>query len=213
MEEVTVRVSDASLILQSTAAESEDSRESTHQRKVFVDRDLKPSNIFEKLSNVYVNSLGTLPENTSEEKELKLKILTSWVSNLSEQNSILIQTVEQVEQEALDRVALLEDRLRKSSRITAEYMTKFQDCNYCKKVNEEEETLDVSVYENTEYEKESKPSLPEVDSLEDILKKRICNLQNDISGLLEIIRRARCYDVWDASGLNFVELTYEDIFG
>jgi len=42
---------------------------------------------------------------------------------------------------------------------------------------------------------------------------RIEKLQSDITNVLELIRRVREDNSWDAIGLTFNEVTYEDIFG
>jgi hypothetical protein len=42
---------------------------------------------------------------------------------------------------------------------------------------------------------------------------QIERLKSDISNLIEFIRRVREENLWDATGLSFSEVTYEDIFG
>lgn len=42
-------------------------------------------------------------------------MLQSYVNDLSEQNEVLVSTVEELEREANDRVALLEEKLQKAS--------------------------------------------------------------------------------------------------
>ena len=44
-----------------------------------------------------------------------MRILQSYVNDLSEQNEVLVQTVEELEKEANERVALLESKLTKSN--------------------------------------------------------------------------------------------------
>jgi hypothetical protein len=45
------------------------------------------------------------------------------------------------------------------------------------------------------------------------MRTRIQNLQNDVTNLLEVIRRLREEHTWDTTGLTFTEVTTEDIFG
>ena len=46
---------------------------------------------------------------------MRMRILQSYVNDLSEQNEVLVQTVEELEKEANDRVALLESKLQKTA--------------------------------------------------------------------------------------------------
>lgn len=46
---------------------------------------------------------------------MRLRILQSYINDLSEQNEVLVQTVEELEKEANDRVALLENKLQKTA--------------------------------------------------------------------------------------------------
>jgi hypothetical protein len=41
---------------------------------------------------------------------------------------------------------------------------------------------------------------------------QIQKLQSDITNLSELVRRVREENSWDATGLTFTEVTYEDIF-
>jgi hypothetical protein len=51
------------------------------------------------------------------------------VSDLEELNAMLVQMVEQLEQEAADRVSLLQEGLQRSSQAAHAYMTKVDDCD------------------------------------------------------------------------------------
>lgn len=44
-----------------------------------------------------------------------MRVLQSYVNDLSEQNEVLVQTVEELEREANERVELLEAKLQKTS--------------------------------------------------------------------------------------------------
>jgi hypothetical protein len=59
--------------------------------------------------------------------QIKLLVLQSWVSDLEEQNIMLIETVEQLEQEAAVRVSLLQEGLQRSSQAALAYMRKLDD--------------------------------------------------------------------------------------
>ncbi|KAK7865164.1 hypothetical protein R5R35_002222 [Gryllus longicercus] len=168
----------------------------------------KSVKILEEFKRIYLERLRKIEEETPEEgAELKLKTLASWINDLGEQNLMLVETVEQLEQEAADRVMLLEERLKKSSHIALEYLSRLEEYD--------------NQFLNQAFEKDQPTMLPiktsnrlmQAQQTEEILKTRISNLQNDISGLLELIRRARYEGSWDTNGLSFLEVTYEDIFG
>ena len=59
--------------------------------------------------------------------QLKLRTLQSWVQDLGEQNAMLIQTVEQLEHEASERVALLKEGLDRSARSALNFMNKLDE--------------------------------------------------------------------------------------
>ena len=46
---------------------------------------------------------------------MRMRILQSYVNDLSEQNEVLVQTVEELEKEANERVVLLENKLKKTA--------------------------------------------------------------------------------------------------
>ncbi|XP_035826995.1 uncharacterized protein LOC118478143 [Aplysia californica] len=50
-----------------------------------------------------------------ETSKMRVRVLQSYVNDLSEQNEVLVQTVEELEREANERVAMLEDKLQRTS--------------------------------------------------------------------------------------------------
>lgn len=56
---------------------------------------------------------------------MRMRLLQSYVQDLSEQNEVLVKTVEELEQEANGRVALLEDRLNKKTTLAKVSTVKF----------------------------------------------------------------------------------------
>ncbi len=48
---------------------------------------------------------------------MRMRILQSYVNDLSEQNEVLVKTVEELETEANDRVALLETKLTRNGTL------------------------------------------------------------------------------------------------
>jgi hypothetical protein len=53
--------------------------------------------------------------------------MQSYISDLEEQNAVFLQTVLQLEQEAADRVTLLQEGLHRSSQAAVAYRTKLDD--------------------------------------------------------------------------------------
>ncbi|KAJ8916239.1 hypothetical protein NQ315_016378 [Exocentrus adspersus] len=57
----------------------------------------------------------------------KLKLQQEWISDLSDQNEMLVRAVEELEHEATERVALLEDKLQKSAQCLCEVMKRYRE--------------------------------------------------------------------------------------
>lgn len=68
----------------------------------------KTLKIFDKFQALYEDQLNKIDESSVDSLQLKVKLLQEWVSDLTEQNVMLVKTVEELEEEALSRVALLE---------------------------------------------------------------------------------------------------------
>ncbi|XP_068084746.1 early endosome antigen 1 isoform X2 [Anabrus simplex] len=84
--------------------------------------------IIDEIHQLYADRLQKIDDEAgSEGAQLKIKMLQSWVNDLGEQNAMLVRTVEKLEQEAAERVQLLEESLQRSSRVAMEYMKKLQD--------------------------------------------------------------------------------------
>lgn len=55
---------------------------------------------------------------------MKLQVMSDWIKDLGEQNAMLVYTVEDLEQAACSRVKLLEEKLRQSSQIVVDNLTR-----------------------------------------------------------------------------------------
>jgi hypothetical protein len=53
--------------------------------------------------------------------------MQSWIFDLEEQHAVFLQTMVQLEQEAVDRVSLLQEGLHRSSQAALAYRTKLDD--------------------------------------------------------------------------------------
>lgn len=51
---------------------------------------------------------------------MKMKIMTEWIKDLGEQNIMLVNTVQDLEQTASDRVKILEEKLKHSSKVVSD---------------------------------------------------------------------------------------------
>ncbi|XP_064112135.1 uncharacterized protein LOC135219359 isoform X15 [Macrobrachium nipponense] len=139
--------------------------------------------------------------------ESKVCVLESWVRDLGEQNAVLVATVEELEKEAADRVALLEDRLAKMATTTRESCVSLRD-----------HQLQVSslVAGKMGLEKEAHSLGEKLVNLERSnmrLKEDNNNLQGDLTNLVQLITRARLTGQWEADDLTFTCVTPEQVFG
>ncbi|GFG30251.1 hypothetical protein Cfor_11795 [Coptotermes formosanus] len=64
---------------------------------------------------------------TAKNAIIKLKAMQSWIFDLEEQHAVFLQTMVQLEQEAVDRVSLLQEGLHRSSQAALAYRTKLDD--------------------------------------------------------------------------------------
>lgn len=56
--------------------------------------------------------------------QMKLQIMSDWIKDLGEQNTMLVHTVEDLEQTACSRVKMLEEKLKQSSQIVVDNLTR-----------------------------------------------------------------------------------------
>ncbi|XP_033227458.1 myosin-2 heavy chain-like isoform X2 [Belonocnema kinseyi] len=151
--------------------------------------------ILDEFKKLYENRIDAVDQDSSvtefERISKKFKIMTEWVKDLREQNVMLVRTVEDLEQAAVSRVKLLEDKLLHSSTLVSE--------NIIQCTNSGEALNNLS------------DRVGELERDEDYLQNRIECLQSDIRGLLELIRRARQEKCWSHEGIQFYEITPADI--
>ncbi|EFN82614.1 hypothetical protein EAI_00906 [Harpegnathos saltator] len=121
----------------------------------------------------------------------KLQIMSDWIKDLGDQNTMLVQTVQDLEQAACSRVKLLEEKLKKSSQIVEDNLIGS---------NHSEEALNILSNRVDKLQKDEK-----------FLVRKIECLQSDIRGLLELIRRACCQNIWSLEGITFFEIQPKDI--
>ncbi|XP_043260753.1 putative leucine-rich repeat-containing protein DDB_G0290503 isoform X1 [Colletes gigas] len=146
---------------------------------------------FQKLYEDRIENVDQEFESEIDQVCMKLEISREWIRNLKEQNIMLVQIVEDLEQAALNRVKLLEQKLKQSSMIVFDSTINMYDTE--KDIN----TLSNRI-SNLEKDKEYK-------------QQKIEFLQSDIRGLLELIRRAAQEKHWNLEGIKFFEIEPSDI--
>ncbi|XP_023247281.1 uncharacterized protein PFB0145c [Copidosoma floridanum] len=131
------------------------------------------------------------PTTDAQRTELKLKIMTDWVKDLGEQNAMLVQTVHDLEQAAVCRVKLLENKLQATSTLIAHNMS-----------NTDKSEENLNVLSNR---------ICHLASDQNDMQDKIDRLQSDIGNLLKLIKRGRTANNWDLDGITFYEVQPSDI--
>ncbi|XP_066593770.1 interaptin-like isoform X2 [Prorops nasuta] len=122
---------------------------------------------------------------------IKLQIMTDWIQDLGEQNTMLVHVVEELEEAASSRVKLLSEKLQLSSDLAIKAHVK---------ANHSEENIDLLL---------SQVNTLKAQKLH--LTQEIEFLQSDIRGLLELIRRAQEDNCWNTEGIKFFAIQPSDI--
>ena len=135
----------------------------------------------------------------------QMDVLQNYVTELTEQNEILIQTIEGLERDHNNKVASLENRLQKSS------------------LNLKEKSAECDVLQRTvaNYKVMKGGSQSHLHSLEGEVTRmgdesfqnqtHIGNLENDVDELISLIRKARTTGKWELSSLDLKSIPIEDI--
>ncbi|XP_011066549.1 PREDICTED: uncharacterized protein PFB0765w-like [Acromyrmex echinatior] len=146
---------------------------------------------FRKLYETRIEKIDQESIDDSDRVSMKLQVMSDWIKDLGEQNAMLVHAVEDLEQAACSRVKLLEEKLKQSSQIVMDNLTRS---------DHSEKALNTLSNRVSQLEKD-----------EEYLQQKIENLQSDIRGLLEVIRRARQQNIWSLDGIKFFEIQPEDI--
>lgn len=121
---------------------------------------------------------------------MKCQIMVEWIKDLGEQNVMLVNTVKDLEQTASEKVKLLEDKLKQSSHIVSD-----------------------KIVQSSQSEKALcalSQRISELQTSEECFSQRIEFLQDDIKGLLELIKRAQG-NHWSLEGIQFHYISPRDI--
>ncbi|KAK8736933.1 hypothetical protein OTU49_004731, partial [Cherax quadricarinatus] len=168
--------------------------------------------LLEEFTKIYSDRLQRVEETAikcdqKQYLENKVRVLESWIRDLGEQNAVLVVTVEELEREAADRVALLEDRLSKMATTTRES---------CVSLRDHQIQVSSLVTDKIGLEKKAQGLGEKVLTLERRtlgLKEENANLQSDLNNLIQVISRARQTGQWEVDDLTFSCVTPEQVFG
>ncbi|XP_015126857.1 uncharacterized protein LOC107048277 isoform X2 [Diachasma alloeum] len=148
--------------------------------------------ILDEFRKLYEKQIASINYDDSNASALKMKIMEEWIRDLDAQNVMLVKTVQELEEAAYQRVKILEDKLKHTSHLINDNMSRFQQPTH-HRLNDLSERLDF------------------LEDEEGFFKQKINNLQNDITGLLELIRRGYYERRWSLKGINLCELKDTDI--
>lgn len=164
----------------------------------------------DELRGMYRNRLKDMEEIGEKREEAhrhQLQSLQSYVNELSDQNEILVQTVEELEREANDRVALMENKLQRTTLSLKDYTSRASE-------------LDVHV---EKLSKEKKDYVEEIKALKEelnITTQQLAHLETrhedldyDIDNLVNLIGTARATGKWELAGLDLRTVSLDSILG
>ncbi|XP_058796952.1 kinesin-related protein 4-like isoform X2 [Phymastichus coffea] len=127
----------------------------------------------------------------TQRNESKMKIMSDWIRDLGEQNTMLVQIVHDLEEATVERVKLLENKLQETSNLISHNMMNSD------KPGEDLNALSGRICELVEEQ--------------DNMKTKIDFLHKDIDNLLEFIKRGRIENNWDLEGITFFAIQPSDI--
>ncbi|XP_034948237.1 myosin-J heavy chain-like isoform X3 [Chelonus insularis] len=156
------------------------------------DNETSSLQILNELKNLYKEKIQNIDPNDANKTEIKMQIMMKWIEDLDAQNTMLVRTIEELEQAACCRVKMLEEKLKQTSYVLSENMTRYTQPSH--------DNLNELSNRITQLENDEK-----------YLQRKIAYLQSDIRGLLELIRRAEAEKRWRLDGIQFFEIQPSDI--
>lgn len=79
--------------------------------------------ILDEFRELYKARIKNIDQQDDKSSELKIKIMTEWIRDLDEQNTMLVKTVKELEDAACSRVKVLEHKLQETSGILSSSMS------------------------------------------------------------------------------------------
>ncbi|XP_011306193.1 A-kinase anchor protein 9 isoform X2 [Fopius arisanus] len=148
--------------------------------------------ILDEFKKLYEGRIESVDSNNPNASDVKMKIMEEWINDLHAQNVMLAKTVQELEEAAYQRVKILEDKLKHTSNLITDNMALVEEPRH-HELNDLTDRLDYLQQED------------------EILKQKINNFQNDITGLIELVRRGYYERRWSLDGINLYELKAADI--
>ncbi|CAF0917736.1 unnamed protein product [Didymodactylos carnosus] len=144
--------------------------------------------LFEEVQNRYVTKLASIDEKNiqiDERYKQKLSVYENYVKDLSVQTRLLLQSLDELEKEANQRVTLLENKLKKTH---ATLQSNYSLSDVTKTVS----TVEAEKWKLTH------------DNLD---------LKHDLDSLVSFINHAKRTGRWETKKLNLIHIPYEKIVG
>lgn len=151
---------------------------------------LRILNVFRSLYESRIEKVDREFNSETERIAMKLKITMDWINDLGEQNAMLVRVVEELEEAAISRVKLLEEKLIQTTSLISDSMTNSQQSEALNALSDRIQQLQKN---------------------EEQHRQEVEYLQSDIRGLLELIRRAREENRWSLNDITFLTIQPEDI--
>ncbi|KAF7990025.1 hypothetical protein HCN44_008699 [Aphidius gifuensis] len=148
--------------------------------------------ILDEFRELYKARIKNIDKHDDKSSELKIKIMTEWIRDLDEQNTMLVKTVKELEDAACSRVKVLEHKLQETSGILSNSMTQIGKPS--------QDTLNDLAQRINYLEQE-----------EQTLKNNIEYLNSDIRGLIQLLERISTKNHWNLEGIDFFSINKNDI--
>uniref|UniRef100_A0A0B7AUF6 Uncharacterized protein n=1 Tax=Arion vulgaris TaxID=1028688 RepID=A0A0B7AUF6_9EUPU len=159
---------------------------------------------FKVLYEGKLKKLDDADKTGEETTKMRVRVLQAYVNDLCEQNEVLVQTVEELEREANDRVGDLEEKLHRSGK---EYQAK------CHELERELRNLSTEKTRADTLVEDIKHRLIRQEETTVQLRQQNSNLTHDVDQLISVIQTAKLSGKWEIDKIRFRDLTVEQVFG
>ncbi|ELU17652.1 hypothetical protein CAPTEDRAFT_199760 [Capitella teleta] len=165
--------------------------------------------LLSEFRHLYEERLKKLDEsdNGPDAQKTRLNILQSYVNDLTEQNEVLIQTVEELEREANQRVIHVEGKLDRATHTAKDYMTK------CKELEKELRSVTLHVNKTEASYHELQRALDQSERSSSLNREESSNLRHDLNILAQVLSKLRMTGKWAVEDVKFRAVDFEQIFG
>jgi len=137
----------------------------------------------------------------------KIVFLESLIEELKVHNSSLVTAVGELENEAYNRVKVMEELLERSAQATKAYMTKFTDYDEIVRAALSDKLKLLSRVRRLQeqcFQAEEERAYQQ---------GHANNLMHDVTSLIKLVTHARNTGQWNVGNIEFCEVTFEQVFG